>query len=224
MVFQQTEVLYMEKMRCFIVSDFINIIPNSERWLNLKDLPNEKWKDIKGYEYLYQISNYGRVKSLGRSTTKTHILKCYYTKNGYCRVCLCKNNHKRNYFVHLLVMLNFCEETYKNGLQVNHKNENKSCNLLSNLEWCDNIYNINYGTGIIRSKEKKYKPVAKYTLDDVFICKYQSIQDASLSVSTKHNKSGVGKISKCARGYIDNYRGFKWKFISKDNYGDASNG
>lgn len=45
------------------------IEPNSERWLNTDDLPGEEWKDIKDFEGLYQISNYGRVKSLSRIKT-----------------------------------------------------------------------------------------------------------------------------------------------------------
>ena len=139
----------------------IEIKPNSERWLDLRDLPNEEWKDIKNFEGLYQISNYGRVKSLKRTTTKEHIMKISYTKRGYCRI---------------------------------------------------NLYNIRYGTGIERSKVKKYKPVLQYSLSDDFIKEYKSIQDASISVTNKHNKNGVHRISDCAKGYIDSYMGFKWKF------------
>ena len=53
----------------------VPIVPNSERYLALNDLFNEIWKDIKDFEGLYQISNYGRVKSLKRTTTKEHIMK-----------------------------------------------------------------------------------------------------------------------------------------------------
>ena len=173
---------------------------------------NEIWKDIKGYEGLYQVSNLGRVKSLKRTTTKEHILKYHYTKRGYCRISLFKNGHKKNFFVHLLVMNTFNPNNTDRMLQVNHKDENKLNNCIDNLEWCDNLYNIRYGTGIERSKIKKYKPVLQYTITNDFVKEYESIQAASIAVSVKHNKSGIRKISNCAKGYIESYRGYKWKF------------
>ena len=188
------------------------VIPNSERWLSLEDLPNERWKDIKGYEGLYKISDYGRVKSLKRTTTKEHILKIYYTKRGYCRINLYKNKNKNNFFIHSLVMKTFDDNYYDLGLQINHKDENKANNRVNNLEWCDNVYNIRYGTGIERSKQKKYKPIIQYTMLDEFVNEYESIQKASIAVTTKHNKNGVHYISNCAKGYVASYMGFKWKF------------
>lgn len=190
----------------------VPIILNSERYLALNDLFNEIWKDITEFEGLYQISNYGRVKSLKRTTTKEHIMKISYTKRGYCRINLYKNKRKKNFFVHSLVMNTFGSNKYQDGLQINHKDENKWNNHINNLEWCDNLYNIRYGTGIERSKVKKYKPVLQYSLSDDFIKEYKSIQDASISVTNKHNKNGVHRISDCAKGYIDSYMGFKWKF------------
>lgn len=220
MGFQQQDRLRMGKRRCLGVSNydgmFVNVEPNSERWFDLNLLKNEKFKSVKNYEGLYEVSNYGRIKSLKRNTTHDRILKCCYTKRGYCRVCLCKNNKKRKFFIHSLVMSAFCENFYKNGLQVNHKDENKSNNCIDNLEWCDNVYNINYGTGILRSKQKKYKQVEQYTMNNVFVAKYESIQAASIAVSSKHNKSGVYRISKCAKGQLLSYQGFKWRFLEGD--------
>ena len=203
-------------MRCLSVNNLkkiIDITPDDALFYDLTNLPNEEWKDIKGYEKLYQVSNYGRIKSLERTTTKTHILKCYFTKRGYCRICLYRDGIKRNFFVHSLVMINFGKNLYDDSLQINHLNENKKCNHISNLEWCNNIYNIRYGTGIERSKVKKYKSVAQYTNDGRFMKNYKSIQDASVAVSKNHNKSGVRRISKCAKNQLSLYRGFKWKFI-----------
>lgn len=198
-------------------NNYVIIKPNSERWLNLEDLPNEEWRDIKDFEGLYKISNYGRVKSLKRTTTKEHILKVYYTKRGYCRINLYKDGRKKNYFIHSLVMNIFDFNYYNSGLQINHKDENKSNNHIDNLEWCDNLYNIRYGTGIERSKSSKYKAVCQYTMYNKFINEYESIQSASIAVSTKHNKSGVHYISNCAKGFSDSYMGFKWKFKDCEN-------
>lgn len=216
MVFQQQDHLHMAKVRYLNVNkrntEFVNLEPNSKRWFDLNLLPNEEFKRIKNYEELYEVSNYGRIKSLKRTTTHERILKCSYTKRGYGRVCLCKNNNKKNFFIHSLVMSTFYENFYKDGLQINHKDENKHNNCIYNLEWCDNVYNINYGTGILRSKQKKYKPVEQYTMNGIFVNAYESIQAASINVSRKHNKSGVHRISKCAKGQLSSYKGFKWCF------------
>ena len=113
----------------------------------------EIWKDIKGYEGYYQISSLGRVKSLNR--TKKHsynsiaLLKEKYLKpqsaNGYKFVRLCKGNNVKMKIVHRLVAEAFIPNP-NNYKEINHKDENKSNNNISNLEWCTHKYNINYGT------------------------------------------------------------------------------
>mgnify|MGYP002679946246 CR=1 FL=1 len=117
----------------------------------------EVWKDIKGYEGLYQVSNLGRVRSLnyGRSG-ETKLLK-QGTTNGYKRVFLYKNGKGKNYFVHRLVAMAFIPNP--NNLPIiNHKDEDSSNNNVNNLEWCTQEYNLNYGTRNERaSKSKKGK-------------------------------------------------------------------
>ena len=194
-------------------AQFVTIEPNSKRWFELDLLPNEEFRNIKGYESLYQISNYGRIKSLKRTTTHERILTSSCTKRGYCRVNIYKNGKPEKFFVHRLVMGAFNNNYRDDEMQVNHKDENKKNNVISNLEWCDNVYNINYGSGILRSSQKKCKPVAQYTMENVFVAKYNSIQDASIAVSKNHNKNGVHHVSDCAKGYISSYMGFKWRFI-----------
>lgn len=115
---------------------------------------NEEWKDIQGYEGLYQVSNLGRVKSLERSVVigwgakrlfKEKILKdSVNNKNGYVYVGLHKNGKTRSARVHRLVALEFLENR-DNLPAVNHKNEIKTDNHVENLEWCDSKYNNNYG-------------------------------------------------------------------------------
>lgn len=130
----------------------------------------EIWKDIPKYEKLYQVSNYGRVKSLKRVvscncrnqyktfkisyTKKEKILKGRKDKDGYLEVNLCKNGKHSNYKIHRLVALLFINNT-NNYDQVNHKDENKLNNNVNNLEWCNAKYNCNYGTRINRIKEIK---------------------------------------------------------------------
>ncbi len=128
----------------------------------------EIWRDIAGYEGLYQVSNLGRVKSLERTTKRFNGFKvCEYkdgnkilkqSKNykGYLFVGLCKNGKEKKYKVHRLVAEAFIDNP-NNLPQVNHKNENKECNISNNLEWCTNKYNCNYGTRNERIYKKKFK-------------------------------------------------------------------
>ena len=85
----------------------------------------EIWKDIKGYEGLYQVSNIGRVRSLKRNNTNGKILKQCINKDGYLRVDLSKNNIKSTKRVHRLVAETFIDND-KNLPVINHKDENKT--------------------------------------------------------------------------------------------------
>lgn len=115
----------------------------------------EIWKDIEGYEQLYQISNLGNVKSLGNDRArKDKILKPTKNKDGYLFVGLNKQGNRKNHLIHRLVAKAFLPNP-QNLPQVNHKNEIKTDNRVENLEFCDAKYNINYGTAI----EKRSKQV-----------------------------------------------------------------
>lgn len=106
----------------------------------------EKWKDVLNYEGVYQISNLGRIKSLGNDKSrKTKILKTYIDKNGYEFVTLRNKGTKKNFSIHRLVAMAFV--TNKNIFKynsVNHIDENKLNNKASNLEWCTSEYNAKY--------------------------------------------------------------------------------
>lgn len=123
----------------------------------------EIWKDIviekngKIYDYtgLYQISNLGRVKTLNYKRTKEHkVLKAKITRSGYEEVQLSKNKEHTMFFVHRLVATMFIPNN-NNYPQVNHIDENKLNNTVSNLEWCSAIQNANHGTRNRRTTEKK---------------------------------------------------------------------
>lgn len=128
----------------------------------------EIWRDIKGYESLYQVSNLGRVKSLARkvikknyvSFKKERILKQQTDRYGYKKVILQRNYQIKTFSIHRLVAEAFLENPY-NLPQINHKDENKENNCVLNLEYCDSKYNNNYGTRNIRvsetMKKKKYQ-------------------------------------------------------------------
>lgn len=121
----------------------------------------EIWKDILNYEGLYQVSNLGDIKSLKRKHTKGCILRYSIGNSGYKQVVLCKNGECKTRMIHRLVAETFIENP-NNFKEVNHKDENKLNNSVDNLEWCDRIYNQNYGTAIKRMVENhNYKECAK---------------------------------------------------------------
>jgi hypothetical protein len=99
----------------------------------------EIWKDVLGYEGLYVVSSLGRVKSV-----KTGLIRKHYDEgHGYKRVSLCKNRRYKLKCIHRLVVEAFIGAIPK-GLEVNHKDEDKSNNTLDNLEICTRQYNAEY--------------------------------------------------------------------------------
>lgn len=95
----------------------------------------EIWKDINNYDGLYQISNYGRVKSLATRFKIDKVLKSKQTKIKYLSVVLCKDKHQNRKYIHRLVAQAFIPNP-DNLPQVNHKDGDKTNNHYKNLEWC----------------------------------------------------------------------------------------
>ncbi len=113
----------------------------------------EKWRPVKGYEGLYEVSDAGRVRSLdavrpcGKSVrfSKGRTLRIQKSSNGYRQVVLSKEGNSRYFRVHRLVAEAFLDNPY--GLpEVNHIDEDKTNNAVSNLEWCTHQYNNSYGS------------------------------------------------------------------------------
>ena len=151
---------------------------NSERWLSLEDLEGEIWKYIPNFPK-YQISNYSRVKSFKLKTPR--ILRCNRPR-GYYTVALKPLEGKPiTKGVHRLMAETFIPNP-NNYPQVNHRDENRIHNLLENLEWCTNKYNMNYGTrnaraGMAISNAMSIK-IAQYDLDGHYIASYKGMADA----------------------------------------------
>jgi hypothetical protein len=113
----------------------------------------ENWKDLKGFEGLYQISDYGNIRN------NKFIMKQQTDRYGYKYICLTKNNIQKKFKVHRLVLETFIGDG--SGLVCNHKDKNKTNNNLENLEWVtireNNIHkfmenNKNVGIGFRRGK------------------------------------------------------------------------
>ena len=124
-------------------------------------MTEEIWRPVVGYEGLYEISSYGRVRSMDRYDGRNHFIKGKLLKNkdngnGYLICSLSKNGIVKNKYIHRLVVEAFIERP--DGLyEVNHKDENKKNNSVDNLEWCDKKYNNTYGTRIEREIKTKIK-------------------------------------------------------------------
>ena len=100
----------------------------------------EEWKNVIGYEGLYEVSNKGNVRNVRRNT----LLKLSKTNDGYIQVHLYKNGIRTGFKVHRLVAQAFIPNP-DNLPEVNHKDEDKTNNNVTNLEWCTAKYNVNYG-------------------------------------------------------------------------------
>ena len=170
----------------------------------------EEWRDIGGYEGLYQISNIGNVKSLGRLVNYKNkgkkwqegkILKPL-NKRGYLCVGLWKNGYIKNYSVHRLVAQAFIPNP-NNLPQVNHKNEIKDDNRVENLEWCNNYYNSQYGTRNKRIAEKmKGRHLSEETRKKISKAhkgKTTWIKGKHLSEEHKRKISEANKNGKCSK-------------------------
>ena len=156
-------------------------------------------KDIKNYEGLYAVTSCGKVWSYKRKK----FLKPMDNSYGYLRVNLYKDGKMKSCFVHRLVADAYIPNP-ENLPQVNHKDENKSNNCLQNLEWCDNSYNINYGTRNEKVSNSLKIPILQYSLDGDFIREWSSATDVGLKVQSH--------ICDCAKGNRKSAYGFVWKY------------
>ena len=181
----------------------------------------EVWKDVVGYEGLYKVSNKGNVYSVGRINSQCKkiggiILKPGYTRGGYLLVNLCENGKVKSKYIHRLVLEAFVENP-NNLPEVNHLDEIKDNNELSNLEWCDSSYNINYGT----RTERVSKKVRAVNVETGEVLTFSSISEAG------RKGYSCGNVSEACRGvYKSNtgklmggdghtYRGHRWSYTEE---------
>ncbi|MEG1402888.1 NUMOD4 domain-containing protein [Bacteroides sp.] len=168
----------------------------------MKQQPNEVWKDIQGYEGLYQVSNLGRVKTLPRKYGTERIRKPAIEKNGYLQLLLCKDGVRKNYFVHRIVAEAFILNP-NNYPTVNHIDKNKLNNQVPNLEWMTFEQNLRYSTK---------KSVKQLDLKGNVIRIWDSIIDVE-----KELGYDTSPISKCCQRKPHHHTayGFKWKYANE---------
>lgn len=178
-------------------------------------MPNEEWRDVVGYEGLYQVSNMGRVRAYPlKESDNWRIIKSFCAYKNYQRVNLVDINRvSKQHSVHRLVGFAFIPNP-NNYPYINHKDENPLNNKVENLEWCTPKYNANYGTALKRLSEisrncpKRSKRVGQYDENWLLIKAYPSTQEA-------HRQTGIYRSGICKAANNSKYSagGFKWKFI-----------
>ena len=195
----------------------------------------EIWRDIVGYEGLYQVSNLGRVRSLGKwidrkckgKRWQEEIILKQPLYSGYLYVGLWKNRKLKYYRVHRLVAEAFLDNPH-NLPEVNHKDENKQNNFVyinedgsvnlekSNLEWCDRKYNVNYGTATERRRKTNTnhpsysKVVLQYDLNGNFIKEWPSTMEIERQLGFANTH-----ISDCCKGGYFYKERNKWVNVSQ---------
>jgi len=205
--------------------DYEQVAVNSSRWLCVDNLKNEYWKNIKDFEGLYQVSNYGRVKSLKRETNnhycyKDRILKAGKNSNGYYIVILCKDHKKHTKKVHILVAKAFIPNPL-NKPCVDHDKpvEKNYCNnCVYNLRWATLKENIEHCRELGRfNKPPEYhkkgknhhgsKPVIQFDLKENFIKQWWSLVDIKRELGLSDKYIGIVINNQTYNAY-----GYKWQF------------
>ena len=182
----------------------------------------EIWRDIEGYEGLYQVSNMGNVKSL--KFGKEKILRLRKDKGNYLYVGLYKNGKGKNYYVHRLVAETFIQKIAGKDF-VDHINGIRDDNRIDNLRWCTSKENSNFElcrkhrSEALKGKyvgEKNYlygKTGALHHRSKAVLC----LENGKIYGSTMEAERELGinnsNISACCRGKLHSAGGYHWKYI-----------
>lgn len=164
----------------------------------------EIWKNIEFFEQ-YSVSSFGNV----RNNITGKILKPRKHTNGYVRVILCKNKKHYDYYIHRLVAQAFIPNP-NNLPEVNHIDENKSNNFVENLEWCDRIYQVHYGTCKERMIEtqrissKQSKPIRCIETGIIYISLHHAERETGISYTS---------ICHALNGRQNTAGGYHWEYV-----------
>ena len=162
---------------------------------------------IKDFENCYCVSNFGRVMSLHRK----RILKPGIDNYGYEKVVLCNKGKRRTVTVHRLVAETFISNPYDLPT-VNHINEIKTDNRVTNLEWLSIKDNDNYGTRNERMSSKKCKKPIEQILHNGDVVVFKGVKEAS-------RKTGINRscIAACCKNTRKTAGGYTWRYVNERN-------
>ena len=205
--------------------ELVFITHNDERWYVLENLPCEKWSHIKGYENLYEVSNYGRVKTISKyKVPRPVILRPFKSVFGVLTVSLYKNAKKKNKSVHRLVAEHFIPNP-ENKPEVNHINpitkdlcDNRVCNLewvtsKENSRWtikCGNLYKP--WLGKFGKEHIKSKPIVQLDLYKNFIKRWECAREIERTLGIDFRY-----ISRCCHHRCKSAHGFIFMFEEEYN-------
>jgi hypothetical protein len=165
---------------------------------------DEVWKDVVGYEGLYFVSSYGNIMN------HKHKISTWFDKDGYKRVSLCKNGQRKNMGIHRIVAMAFIENP-NNENCVNHIDELKSNNHMSNLEWCDVKYNNNFNGGMYKrantARVKRFKPVVGTAFGKEPLVLESAKHGLELGFNPSH-------ITQCCKGNTQTHKGYCWRYLN----------
>ena len=171
----------------------------------------ENWQPVKGYDGIYEVSDKGRVRSL--KFCKERILKPIKDPGGYLRVNLCKEGKVKLTLVHRIVAEAFIQNP--NNLEtVNHKDEVKTNNVVSNLEWMSKRDNNNYGTHNKRVSETQINDPNKSKEVQMFDKKTGELLETFPSINEAARVTGIKRasISHCCTGISKSAGGYIWRY------------
>ena len=196
----------------------------------MKANTEEVWKDIKGYENLYQVSNLGRIKSLGRRSinknghiyySKEKILKSTLTSHKYKVIGLYKNRKSKQAYIHRLIAEYFIPNP-ENKPHINHKNGIRHDNRIENLEWVTCYENNKHMKEVLKTAyifppkygkdNPKSRRILQFTKEGKFIKSYETLTEAERCTGAHHPN-----ISKVALGKRNFAGGFVWKYADDVN-------
>lgn len=161
----------------------------------------EKWRDVVGYEGLYQVSDLGRLKRKERFIKSTNryikeiILKTHINKKEYSQIVLHFGSKRTHFRVHRIVAIAFLKNDF-NMPEVNHKNCIKTDNTLKNIEWCSSTYNKihAYENGLIKGKKGEDSINSKLTEKQVLEIRENKMKQKDIALLYGINRSTVSGI------------------------------
>lgn len=173
----------------------------------------EQWKQVKGFEGIYEVSNFGNVRSLHyRNWNIVKNLTPFINRDGYKRVCLCRSGKQLNMFVHRIVATAFIENP-DNLPQINHLNEIKTDNRVENLAWCSAKENVNHGTRNERMSKAKLntncKAIIQLDAQGREIRRWVSLMEVNRAFGYD-----VGFLGRCCKGRCEKAYGYKWRYAT----------
>lgn len=181
---------------------------------------DEVWKDIKGYEGLYRVSNFGNIKSLHYKGGKNERLLTPKTNNdGYKWVQLYGGNGSGCFLIHRLVGQAFVDNP--NNLPfINHKDENPSNNHFSNLEWCTHLYNVRYSVALHPERKREIRKPHRNKKIEQYDKNGSLIRVWDNPISIKHETGwNEWHIEECCKGNRKTAKGYIWRYANLDNSG-----